>query len=133
MVDDSVTAFRASMNPQPVFPSPRDEGDAGSCNGLDGDSDGQMKIIKVYALGAVPVRTSDAWFEQAQRFFAEGGYRVTGSVGSPGETTPYRLLGARHEDTKTSLVLRRSNRDGTVELTAQSPCVLEPLTPARTN
>jgi hypothetical protein len=84
MVNDSVAAFAAGLDPQPALPSPRDEGDAGSCKGLDGDADGQMKIVKVYALGAVPIRTSDAWFEQARRFFADSGYKITVSVGQPG-------------------------------------------------
>jgi hypothetical protein len=42
MINEGVAGLVASMDPRPSLPSPRDEGDAGACDGMDGDSDGGL-------------------------------------------------------------------------------------------
>jgi hypothetical protein len=133
MINEGVAGLVASMDPRPSLPSPRDEGDAGACDGMDGDSDGRMSILKVYHLGVVPLRTSDAWFDQARQFWAGNGYRVTISEGSPGEAHSYRIFGARQERTDMALVLKRLPQDDAIDLDAQTPCVAEPPSPAPTH
>lgn len=123
MIDESVSGLTAILSPSPQLPAADAFTNSGSCEGLDGRSHGTVKISKVYHLGVVPLATSEAWLDQANRFMTDKEFTGLG-VNVP-STPNGKIASGKDSDNEVHLGLERSGADGSVQIFVSSPCVSE--------